>query len=307
MSSTKSNPSARPITSVPPNSPRAEDNQGFRRGRAIRSCLECRRRKMRCNRSRPCQNCNRFLRDCVYLPFPEWPSGAPNNPRVEPNLQSPVQGDGRAFPSFDSHHRFGYVQPSPFTNHGSSYEPNTLVKQDRSCDIEADDDVLDVALHIGRLSITEKLGGYLRPHVATQVSTILSLGYNLSPSMPGTPLQQPELCTNNSFCRLRHFYLRQTILWTRTAPKLPMAYQQLSTQATQQRRQPLFWSKEFCLSNPPLAFCQHLRDPIFLSLGLSFQAAMSSCSFTANTGTMWTLLLTLFTDPLLRQNAASTG
>lgn len=178
MSSSKPIPKVRSVNAAPPSSPRAEDSQGFRRGRAIRSCLECRRRKMRCNRSRPCQNCNRFLRDCVYLPFPEWPSGAPNNPRVEPNLHSPVQGDGRAFPPFGPNHRFDYVQPSPFTNHGPGYESNTLIKQERSCDTEADDDVLDVALQVGRLSITEKLGGYFKPHVATQVSIILSLGHD---------------------------------------------------------------------------------------------------------------------------------
>ena len=174
MPSTKPIYRARPVTSAPPTSPRTEDSQGYRRGRAIRSCLECRRRKMRCNRSRPCQNCNRFCRECVYLPFPEWPSGAPSNPQLEPNLQSPVQGDGRAYPSFDSHQRFGHVQPSTFTNHGAGYEPNTLAKQDRSCDTEADDDTLDVALQVGRLSITEKLGGYFRPHIATQVSILLS-------------------------------------------------------------------------------------------------------------------------------------
>ena len=165
---------AHSVTSVPPISPRAEDHQGYRRGRAIRSCLECRRRKMRCNRSRPCQNCNRFCRDCVYHPFPEWPSGAPTASREESSVRSPVQGGGRTFPSFDTNQNFGYVPPTPFNNHDYNYPPDTLAKNHRYYEVDADDDALDVSLQIGRLSITEKLGGYFRPHIATQVSLVLS-------------------------------------------------------------------------------------------------------------------------------------
>ena len=170
MPSTKPTHKAPPVTSVPPISPRADDNQGYRRGRAIRSCLECRRRKMRCNRSRPCQNCNRFCRDCVYHPFPEWPSGAPNTSREESNVRSQGQGGGRAFPSFDTTQNFGYVQPSPFSNHDYNYTPDTLAKIHKYYEADGDDDALDVALQIGRLSITEKLGSYFRPHIASQVS-----------------------------------------------------------------------------------------------------------------------------------------
>ena len=174
MPSMKPTHKAPPSTSVPPISPRAEDHQGYRRGRAIRSCLECRRRKMRCNRSRPCQNCNRFCRDCIYHPFPEWPSGATNTSREESNVRSPVQGSGRAFPPFDTTQNFGYVQPSSFSNHDYNYTPDTLAKAHRYYEADADDDTLDVALQIGRLSITEKLGGYFKPHVASQVSLFLS-------------------------------------------------------------------------------------------------------------------------------------
>lgn len=182
MSSTKSTSRAHPVTSAPPSSPRAEDNQGYRRGRAIRSCLECRRRKMRCNRSRPCQNCNRFCRDCIYLPFPEWPSGASNSVNTEGVSQSPVQGDGRDFAPFDSTQRSGYVQTSPHSNQDYRYEPDTLGKSEKFYDVDADDDSSDVALQIGRLSITEKVGCFFNPHVACQVSGILSCaGYHYLP------------------------------------------------------------------------------------------------------------------------------
>src|SRR4051794_16988735 len=38
-----------------------------RRNRLIQSCLECRRRKLKCDEQHPCTNCTRFIRDCVYL------------------------------------------------------------------------------------------------------------------------------------------------------------------------------------------------------------------------------------------------
>lgn len=38
-----------------------------RRNRQITSCLECRRRKLKCDKQAPCSNCTRFRRDCLYL------------------------------------------------------------------------------------------------------------------------------------------------------------------------------------------------------------------------------------------------
>lgn len=33
----------------------------------ITSCLECRRRKLKCNKGDPCTNCTKFGRECVFL------------------------------------------------------------------------------------------------------------------------------------------------------------------------------------------------------------------------------------------------
>jgi hypothetical protein len=38
-----------------------------RRNRQINSCLECRRRKLKCDRQAPCTNCSQSMRDCQYL------------------------------------------------------------------------------------------------------------------------------------------------------------------------------------------------------------------------------------------------
>ena len=171
MSSAQPTPRSRPPLSAPPNSPHTEERQGYRRGRAIRSCLECRRRKMRCNRSRPCQNCNRFCRECVYLPFPEWPSGAPANANEEAKTQSTDPAGGRAHPSFAFNHHTSLGQGSPLPHHTHSTDSDTAAKYEGTYDNDADDDSLDLVLQVGRLSaITEKVGRFWKPLVCDQVS-----------------------------------------------------------------------------------------------------------------------------------------
>src|SRR5271154_1200813 len=38
-----------------------------RRNRMIASCLECRRRKLKCDKLHPCTNCSKYARDCMFL------------------------------------------------------------------------------------------------------------------------------------------------------------------------------------------------------------------------------------------------
>lgn len=47
--------------------PHREQPRIRRRNRLITSCLECRRRKLKCDKLQPCTNCTKFQRDCVFL------------------------------------------------------------------------------------------------------------------------------------------------------------------------------------------------------------------------------------------------
>src|SRR5690348_13081839 len=38
-----------------------------RRNRLITSCLECRRRKLKCDKQQPCTNCTKFARPCLFI------------------------------------------------------------------------------------------------------------------------------------------------------------------------------------------------------------------------------------------------
>jgi hypothetical protein len=60
-----------------------------RRRRPALSCRECRRRKVRCDHSKPCAPCVRHKTQCVYTPFHyEWPIPRPGDARGSPR-QSP--------------------------------------------------------------------------------------------------------------------------------------------------------------------------------------------------------------------------
>ena len=74
-----SNASSPSSTDSPQASNNTETHDRYHSGRAIKSCTECRRRKMRCSRSRPCQTCSRFSRKCIYLPDPKRPSASHSN------------------------------------------------------------------------------------------------------------------------------------------------------------------------------------------------------------------------------------
>lgn len=50
-----------------PNASSPSHHRIRRRNRMITSCLECRRRKLKCDKLHPCTNCAKFVRDCVFL------------------------------------------------------------------------------------------------------------------------------------------------------------------------------------------------------------------------------------------------
>ena len=208
----------------------SDQSQFSHRGRAIKSCLECRRRKMRCSRSQPCQNCSRFSRTCVYLPYPDWPSisspevqtssaqrvsglredltHAPTNPipRIRSDQRAPLtHAPTNPIPRIRSDQRV------PLTPTVSDIETDRHAKHDGFYDVDADDDTLDLGLQIGRLRVTERVGGFFRPQIASEVSLIIC---HLFP-WPNDPFQSPP-STDKVLRRLQASCLRITSRICRT-------------------------------------------------------------------------------------------
>jgi hypothetical protein len=80
------------MSSPPATSPKTAESKS-KRARPTKSCLECRRKKLKCDRTQPCMQCRKLGREalCTYANGPGTPTGeaAENNERVvkKPRVQ----------------------------------------------------------------------------------------------------------------------------------------------------------------------------------------------------------------------------
>lgn len=147
--------------------------QSYQPGRTIKSCLECRRRKMRCSRSQPCHNCSRFQRKCEYLAPPK--SSATPSPRAR-------NEDLCASDQLNTNHQSCHTQLAvhdalnsqpPPVRRASAVVIDPGAKHDGLYSHDAGDDD-SLGLQIGRLKITERIGGLFRPEAGKRVSAVIS-------------------------------------------------------------------------------------------------------------------------------------
>ncbi|KAL8754338.1 MAG: hypothetical protein Q9199_004409 [Rusavskia elegans] len=147
-----------------------------RRQRVINSCFECRRRKLRCSKTYPCYNCSRFSRNCLFVAFqhPQAPAAA----RAEAKSDGSASYPSRISDDDDARLYFPNAgAPSgPSDGGGPPPEPISEVMLDAMFDADAEDDLMDLGLQIGRLCITERLGGIFRPGLSSELDALLAKG-----------------------------------------------------------------------------------------------------------------------------------
>lgn len=159
-----------------------------RRNRMITSCLECRRRKLKCDKSHPCTNCAKFVRDCVFL-APALDSASQlklaeikekmgvlerglevdfANAKKQRQLnqsggKAPMGKGGRSVPV--QHRGEGSIDLPGELPHDQSdedgagdgpedekdLEPTPLAVVDAAYDADADDDMLDLGVRMGKM------------------------------------------------------------------------------------------------------------------------------------------------------------
>lgn len=149
-----------------------------RRNRMITSCLECRRRKLKCDKSHPCTNCSKFARDCVFL-APALDSASQlklteikeKMGSLERVLEQDVArkaGSRRGVlpESGDQDDADLVFEPDD----EKDLEPTPLAVVDAAYDDDADNDLLDLGIKMGKLRLTERVGGFFRPKVSEEVS-----------------------------------------------------------------------------------------------------------------------------------------
>jgi hypothetical protein len=147
-----------------------------RNPRPINSCTECRLRKSKCSRSYPCQNCTLFKRDCIFISG----SQAGTKEGSKPGLRSASPAHA------ESLHENAQTPPRDFEweDFLQARAPENGPWDDLVADPEAlhdgtyideDDDSMvgteatSRTLQIGKLIITERIGGLFQPGIAIEV------------------------------------------------------------------------------------------------------------------------------------------
>jgi Fungal Zn(2)-Cys(6) binuclear cluster domain len=159
-----------------------------RRNRMITSCLECRRRKLKCDKLHPCTNCAKFVRDCVFL-APALDSASQLKLTeikekmgvLERGLEveiakakkqeqlnrngAPARAENEGASSHFKHVRTGSIDLPGELSHEKSeedealevpedekdLEPTPLAVVDAAYDDDADDDMLDLGVKMGKM------------------------------------------------------------------------------------------------------------------------------------------------------------
>lgn len=162
-----------------------DDKPVKRRMRGITSCLECRRRKMKCGRTQPCDHCHKSGRVCIYL-----------GDRLDPDSQGKITEIKEKVSSLELqlqksvvHQRIGSgllgsdVPAYSLDPAENGLEISHMVTSDLIYDHadgqnsmdedeeedEATNDRIDLGFKVGRMRMTERIGGLNRPRLAEEV------------------------------------------------------------------------------------------------------------------------------------------
>lgn len=156
-----------------------------RRNRMITSCLECRRRKLKCDKSHPCTNCVKAVRDCLFL-APALDSASQlklteikeQMGSLEKVLEQDVAKKGlkKGATGNGLTQELGGVEIdfSPEPEDEKDLETTPLALSDATYDDDADDDLNDLGFMMGKLRLTDRVGGFFRPKMAEEVENIFS-------------------------------------------------------------------------------------------------------------------------------------
>jgi hypothetical protein len=150
----------------------------------ITSCLECRRRKLKCDKSHPCANCTKAARDCLFL-APALDTAAQlklteikeKMGSLERVLEQDVARSGRRDPTIggSAAHSSPVAEEidfAPVPDDERDLEPSPMSVIDAVYEDDADNDLADLGISFGRLRLTERLGGFFRPKMSEEVCRI---------------------------------------------------------------------------------------------------------------------------------------
>ncbi|KAI0136580.1 hypothetical protein BJ170DRAFT_677453 [Xylariales sp. AK1849] len=167
-----------------------------RRNRMINSCLECRKRKLKCSKTSPsCLNCLKVGRDCLYL-GPRLDEASQlrlaeikeKQGSLERQLERDVAKSTTSKSALQQRILADEVEVD--YDEERDLEASPLVALDLTYEDDADgadgaDDMIDLGIQIGRMRITERIGGLSRPRISEEISAGLSGQNPPGPPPPG--------------------------------------------------------------------------------------------------------------------------
>lgn len=178
-----------PLSAAPEQKPHHSQPRVRRRNRLITSCLECRRRKLKCDKGQPCANCVRNARQCVFIAPGLDPEAQARLADVkekmgilERSLEVEIarKSPSKAALSPSPHHpttlpgQDGFESDQEDDEDTKDLDPTDFATQDAAYYEDDDnDDVVDLGIAMGRVRITERIGGLVRPKFSEEVSTAL--------------------------------------------------------------------------------------------------------------------------------------
>ena len=165
-----------------------------RRNRLITSCLECRRRKLKCDRSAPCNNCAKNGRDCLFIANTNDSLTQSKIAELKEKMGSLERGlekniakkqmiasesiSGSSFRKEGSQDSANGLQAEEGGREEEDdedhegLEPSPLVTTDAAYEENPDDDLVDLGVQLGKMRITDRVGGLFRPKFADEVSCL---------------------------------------------------------------------------------------------------------------------------------------
>jgi hypothetical protein len=163
-----------------------------RRNRLITSCLECRRRKLKCDKQAPCTNCTRFRRDCLYLAPALDSQSQQKLADIKERMGALEKNLEREVSARTKHHIGGanilpQVQGAPVmkaedddgedeseVEDEETLEPTPLAALDAGYEDNGDDEMMDLGVQMGKMRITDRIGGWIRPKLVDELNDTLN-------------------------------------------------------------------------------------------------------------------------------------
>ena len=155
-----------------------------RRNRLITSCLECRRRKLKCDKRQPCANCTKISRQCVFIAPGLDADGQARLAEVKEKmgiLERRLEEDiARGAPSSSGVSSTLIKLPGQEASYSDQeddeytkdLDPSHLVTEDAAYyEEEGNDDIVDLGIAMGKVRITDRIGGLVRPRFSEEVSS----------------------------------------------------------------------------------------------------------------------------------------